>query len=395
MSLKRLCVILFSSGLLTLAQEQASSFSNGPIIVWKVGSPYRGDTPDTSVPLELKLKAEKIGSGIKVEVFPAKGFSQIFFEAFEAHQEPDILVFNNYGILEGITTNLGELTGINSNPTVRNALIEMTGSLKDFIGGQWGWQFLIATSKHHQAAMTLALQSPECDASLASEFPPSSDLQSLSQRISHAFLEQSGSLKAYEDGKRLVAEGVRRGPLQVLETKTCGYWGNDHLAFVSLLSSYQSAKRVGQIPVLLVLRKQDDDWRLLAASTDPISNTRFLEQIRPLAGMLQGLWNQHSEPQPAELLSPKNGQFPSAKPGRRFGDFSWLASPSEAVVAEIAEFAYQNDARLSLRLRTKGTTFEQLSAGELWTSHSEWKWRVWSISDTGAISFSPVRTFPH
>ena len=395
MSLKRPCVILFSCGLLALAQERVSSFSDAPIIVWRIGSPHTGDTPDTTVPLDLQLKAEKIGSDIKVEAFPAQEFSQIFFEAFKAHQEPDILAFDNYGILDGITTNLGGFTGIGSSPTVRKALIEVTGSLKDLTGGQGGWQFLISTSKNHQAAKTLALQSPECDASLVSESSPPSDVQILASRISDAFLEQSRSLQAYENGKRLVAEGVRRGPVQVLETKACGYWGNDHLAFVSLLSSYQSAKQVGQIPVLLVLRKQDDTWRLLTASTDPISNTRFLEQIRSLAGRLQRPWNQRSEPQPAELLSPEDGQFPPAEPGQRFGSFRWSPSASDDVVAEVVEFAYQNDARLFLRLRTKGVTSEQLSAGELWTSRSEWKWRVWSISEAGTIAFSPARRFPH
>lgn len=394
MSWKHLCVILFSSGLLALAQGRTPSFSE-PIIVWSIGSPHTGDTPDTTVPLDLKLRSEKLGSGIRISAFPAKGFSQIFFDAFESHQEPDIITFDNIGILDGITTELAGFTGIRSSPRVRNALIQVTGSLKNLTGGFGGWQFLISTSKNYQAARTLALQPPECDTNSVSEVPPPSDLQSISKQISGAFLAQSGSLKPFEDRDRLVAGGVRRGPAQSLDTEACGYWGNDHLAFVSMLSSYQSAKEIGQLPVLLVLRKQDDKWSLLVASTDPISNAAFLRQLRPLPGLLTKLWGQRSEVQPAELLLPEDGRFPHAEHGERFGAFTWSPSQSEDVVAEIVEFAYQGDARLVLRLREQGAATEQLSAGVLWTTGSEWKWRVWSVSDAGMIAFSRARMFPH
>lgn len=395
MSLKHLCMILFSSGLLALAQPRAPSFSGEPIIVWRIGSPHTGETPDTTVPLDLKLRAEKLGSAITIKGLPAQGFSQIFFDAFENHQEPDIIAFDNIGILDGITTRLGGFTGIGSSPTVRKALIKVTGSLKDLTGGPGGWQFLVSTSKNDQAAKALALQPPECDTNFASQVPPPPDLQSTSTHISKGFLEQSGLLKTYEDVDRLAAEGVRRGPVRVLDTKACGYWGSDHLAFVSMLSSYQSAKAIGQLPVLLVLRKQADKWSVLVASTDPISNTAFLGELRALPGLLTRPWNQRTELQPAELLSPENGQSPQAERGQRFGSFTWSPSQSEDVVAEIVEFAYLDDARLFLRFREKGATTEQLSAGEIFSSRTEWKWRVWSISDAGMIAFSRARMFPN
>ncbi len=205
MSLKHLCVILFSSGLLALAQERAPAVGEGPIIVWRIGDPHTGDTPDTTVPLDLKLKVEKLGSGIRINAFPAKGFSQIFFDAFKSHQEPDIIAFDNIGILDGSTTELGKFAGIGSSPTLRKALIRVTGSLRDLTGGPegWqfgGWQFLVSTSKNYQAARALALQPPECDTKLVPEVPPPSGLQSISTQISAAFLEQSGSLKTYADG---------------------------------------------------------------------------------------------------------------------------------------------------------------------------------------------------
>jgi hypothetical protein len=63
------------------------------------------------------------------------------------------------------------------------------------------------------------------------------------------------------------------------------------------------------------------------------------------------------------------------------------------VVAEIVEFAYQNDARLFLRPRLKSVAVDQISSGQLWRSKSEWQWRIWSISSAGNVVFSQVGSF--
>jgi hypothetical protein len=36
-----------------------------------------------------------------------------------------------------------------------------------------------------------------------------------------------------------------------------------------------------------------------------------------------------------------------------------------------------------------------VSSGALWTTNGEWKWRVWTISPSGAVSFSQSRSFRH
>jgi hypothetical protein len=36
-----------------------------------------------------------------------------------------------------------------------------------------------------------------------------------------------------------------------------------------------------------------------------------------------------------------------------------------------------------------------VSAGQLWSTRSDWAWRVWSITKSGEIAFSEVRTFVH
>jgi hypothetical protein len=182
--------------------------------------------------------------------------------------------------------------------------------------------------------------------------------------------------------------------LQVSEIKDCGFWGNEHLAFVSMSVSYESQKGIGWIDVLLILRKQQARWQLLAASTDPISTTSFLGQLPQLATALKPPQSPVKQPIPAKLMSP-DVQFPVPDNGQRFGNFVWQPSPSGDVVAEIVEFAYQDDARLFVRLRSSKATSDQISTGQLWTTRSQWKWRVWSISDTTGISFSQARSFTH
>ena len=102
-------------------------------------------------------------------------------------------------------------------------------------------------------------------------------------------------------------------------------------------------------------------------------------------------------PTPATLRSPENDRFPLPANGARFGDFEWQPSIGEDVVAEIAEFGYHDEARLVLlRHRNPGVPRHvHVSAGQLWTTGGEWAWRVWSITRSGEIAFSEVRTFVH
>ena len=399
------------AGLSVLAQNQASTASSsGDIIVWRVGSPWDGDTPDTTVPLDLQLKAEAIGRRIRIASFGAKGFAQTLFDAFEKHQEPDVLAFDNYGIIDGATTPLGTFTGVESSATIRQNLVQVTGSLKDLVGGRGGWQFLISTSKNYEAVKLFALRSPECSTALPVS-PSPRDIQIIASRFSSVYLQgATTSLQSYENADRLIAEGMRRGPLQMSEAKECGYWGNEHLAFILMGFSVESApgslpfaagrsstllptKTIGWIDLLLILRKQQTQWEILTASTDPISTGTFVDQIPQFFTALQKPWNPDRPPIPARLISPEDGQFPLPDAGQRFGNFIWQPSPSENVVAEIVEFAYENDARLFLRFHSSKLITDQVSTGNLWTSRSQWRWRVWSISDGSAVTFSQVRSF--
>jgi hypothetical protein len=86
-------------------------------------------------------------------------------------------------------------------------------------------------------------------------------------------------------------------------------------------------------------------------------------------------------------VDPVTGQF--------FGVFEWESAASDDVVAEIGEFAYDEDARLFLVLPVQPGARQTISAGRLWTTRREWSWRIWSVSRTGELAFSEARTFVH
>jgi ABC-type glycerol-3-phosphate transport system substrate-binding protein len=107
-------------------QAEPKSPASGPaeeaITLWKVGSPHTGNTPNTTVPLNLEQPAERMGIRITVQAFPAEGFAQKFFDAFKSGQAPDVLCFDNYGIIDGITTPRGTFEGIGSDENIRQAI---------------------------------------------------------------------------------------------------------------------------------------------------------------------------------------------------------------------------------------------------------------------------------
>jgi hypothetical protein len=75
---------------------------------------------------------------------------------------PDVLVFNNFGIMDGITTGLGTFAGIGQEPAIRRDLIHVTGAFDDLLGPERGWTYLFSSSSNYQAARTLALAVPRC-----------------------------------------------------------------------------------------------------------------------------------------------------------------------------------------------------------------------------------------
>jgi hypothetical protein len=364
------------------------------IRVWKIGSPHIGDTPPAAIPAGLTAEALARGFGLTVEVFPAQGFAATFAEAVTRNAAPDVLVFDNMGVMNGITTKLGRFRGIGEDPFVRKDLIRVTGAFDELLGPARGWTYLYAFSANHDAAKRLALMTPRCSTASSGSMPQG-ELVEIVRQVATAYLEGDPTrLQQYSDPERLPAVRSRE-TARVAVVQPCGVWGNDKLAIASVNASYEAETALGHTLALLVLRKPSSQWQLLAAARDPISNGAFVRQLPAFAAALGKEAATLALPMPATLVAPAPGESPRASSGERFGDFTWVSSQSDDVVAEIAEFSYHDDARLFLTHPRRPGTRRAISAGQLWTTHSEWNWRIWSVSRTGDITFSETRPFPH
>jgi hypothetical protein len=195
------------------------------------------------------------------------------------------------------------------------------------------------------------------------------------------------------DPERMAAFHPALEPAQARELRICGVSGNTKLTVVSIEVSFESGESIGHLPVLLVFRKPASQWQLLVASLDPVSNREFVRDFSALPGFIER-GNPGPPPVPVVLRAPADGEYPGPARGSRFGDFAWDAPASGEVVADIAEFARHNDARLFVVPRQAGRT-SRVSSGRLVYAKSGWKWRIWSLTRDGLLSFSEVRTFVH
>ena len=383
------CSTAFAVLLFVTPQTQTGA----TIRIWKVGSPHTGDTPHTALPPALAREAGSRGWRLSIEAFPAEGFARRFFAAVSDGSAPDLLVFDNFGIVDGITTELGTFIGIGQDSVSRKHLIKVTRSFDELLGPAGGWTFLVTSSVNHGAARALALRSPRCaNASSALSLP--ADVPVAEVAAAYLAGDNAGMLR-HADPERLTGLRPNLEPVTVGGVAVCGGWGSERLAFVTVNASYQADTSIGHASLLLAFRKTSSLWRLLVATRDPVSNRQFVALLPAFSRALARDIPADPVPAPATLRSPGNGRFPLPAKGARFGDFVWQASASEDVVAEIAEFSYHDEARLVLLRSLNPGEPRTVSSGQLWTTGGEWAWRVWSITRSGEIAFSEVRTFVH
>jgi len=363
------------------------------IRIWAVGSPHSGETPDTRMPPALAREAAGRGWRLSIEAFPADGFAGRFAAAVRDGSAPDVVVFDNFGVMDGITVGANTFLGIGQDPAIRKQLVQVTDSFDELLGPPRGWTFLFTASANHAATRALALRAPPC-APGSSTARLSADLAALIPEVATAYLtNDSGGVLSLADPERLTTVRPDIERVTVDKVAVCGGWGNERLAFVTVNASYQ-ADRIGHAALVLVFRRTSSTWQLLVAARDPVSNRDFVRRLPALDRILATDSAAGTVPGPATLTSPEDGRYPIPEIGRRFGEFKWQSSSAEGVVAEVAEFSYKNDARLFLLTAPKPGASRQLPE-YLWTTGGEWAWRVWSITRTGEVAFSQARTFVH
>jgi hypothetical protein len=363
------------------------------ITVWKVGSPHRGEVPAAHVPEALAREAARNGLRLEVEAFPASGFASRLFDAIRRKAAPDVIAFDNMGVLNGITTALGTFTGIGEDPAIRRSLVQVTGAFDELLHPARGWTFLLSSSPNHKAARTLAVSPPACPNGTVSP-GVAGELADTAMRVAAAYLTDDYSgVQHYLDPDRLVTLGTRPKAARVGGAAVCGIWGNNRLGVARVNASFEGTGTMGQSFVLLVFRKPGSSWQLLVAARDPLSTGDFTDRLPTLTNRLARETITGATAEPARLLT-GDGVFPQPAAGQRFGDFTWRPSQSSDVIFQVAEFAYDDDARLFLLPSGVGAP-GRLSAGQLWTTGGPWAWRIWSITQSGDVAFSSARTFTH
>ena len=384
------------------------------IRIWIVGSPHTNALPPAVIPPDLKQRAESLGYTIQIEAFRPDTFAAHFHQALQTHTEPEILTFDNYGVLSGMQTKLGWFQGIDWDRRTASSLALVHETMTSL--QPQGWVMLVPSASNYEAARALSLQPPECDARSGPAtfsqdiLPTLREAREKAVSATRAYLDcDRSTLAAVSDESRMVQQCfMPQSETKAESVKACSVSGNNKLAFVTLVSAF-SAKvhdrralhsskpgmNLGQQSILAVLTNQNGTWRLLAITHDPVNtvarrpittNTFVNSLDHPPATALI--------PEPARLLTP-NGVYPVAQPGERFGDFIWEPSQSTDVIGQVVEFMWGKETNWGLtRLFFLRPSENKISSGLL-MSGGPTMWRVWSISKSGDIVFSEPHTFKH
>jgi hypothetical protein len=411
-----LLMLIPHAGLMCRARAEGTRKPGGNLIrVWSVGSPYTGALPQTAVPPVVERQAEKLGYTIDVQNFLAADFAAKLRQAVQEHTEPEVLTFDNFGVLLGVTTAAGRIDGVLSDQQIASSLVMVYEALAPL--QPRGWVILVRSAANYEAAEALAMQPPVCqpEFSRTTHSPTTAELrqaQETATEAARAYLAcDLSSLSAVSDESRLGEKCfLPEDNSRVEAVEPCGVSGNHNLAFVSLVSTFAAQTRVpptydrnyarwltdtalGHQSLLAVLRNQRGVWRLLAITDDP-TNTNLATHltVQGFGGLLEDGPAAPVAPEPASLITPEGANLRSPPP-HPFGNFVWRPSPSAEVIGEVAEFLVGDTSSVRERTRLFFLFGREgsLSSGRLWGRAG--RWRVWSISRDGNISFSEQRSY--
>jgi hypothetical protein len=402
--------------ILAISATRAVAAPAPTINLWCVGSPFTRDVPGTCAYPLIEQQAQRIGYPIAIQRIPAVEFVARFRNAVEEKRAPEILMFNNFGILTGVQTPAGRFEGLLEKDNAMAALLVMVyETMTPWQAGGW-WTMLVVPAANYDAAKEMALQPLPCPVQSDSLRLPRSELSTVSDlaaQVGRAYLiGDNASLAAASDESRLGNKSFLPETNVILEKlQVCGVYGNEQLAFVALAGTFFTNRRtppnrnidyaqwltnapLGQQSLLTVFRKHEGQWRLLAISDDP-ANTGYSARATAVAlARLSGLMTTDYETNSdkARLVTPDRAKV-TPPPNLRFGNFEWISSPDATVVCEVAEFLVKDEA--SMRERTRLFFLfgreQRLSAGILWGKGGQW--RVWSITRSGDVALSESRAY--
>ena len=148
----------------SIAPVDAATYSkpgSNVIRIWTVGSPHTNALPPAVVPPDLRKRAESLGYTIEIEAFRAMGFADIFREARQNHTEPEILTFDNYGVLTGMKTSTGLVRGIDADLRTAPSLALVHETMTSL--QRRGWVMLVRSAVNYEAARALSMRPAQCE----------------------------------------------------------------------------------------------------------------------------------------------------------------------------------------------------------------------------------------
>jgi len=350
-----------------------SSSALVPVQVWKIGSPHEGDTPDPTLAPDLQGDAKTLGVELQVRSFPAQGFAAEFFEAFDKHGEPDVLVIDNFGILEGITTARGNFAGITSSRRVKEALVFVDGSLDALQSGRGGWQMLLTTSRNHEAAKSLALRRPHCETAQTQARNRRSALANEIQRDVHKAIVDSAMFNTR--------------PGSDFNLSMCGLWGNRNLAFVNAAVVFEEQQRIGWQNVLVMMARRGDSWTLLNIG----GNVDVITELDDSIDLADDGLARPFDNSVLRVLAPADG-VSSTRDAKPQLEWQWRGGPGQLAFYLLeSQFESQNEWSGSHFGVVRSSSDPVTLIAPFGVGAQPHRWRVWAVGPSGALVQSEWR----
>lgn len=376
--------------------------------IWSVGNPHNNSIPSISIPISLKKLAEEKDIYLELSTFPAKGFYEKFVDAFLNNKEPEILAINNWGILDGINTKVGNFKGIRSNQNIYNSLVHVSQSLESLAGKRGGWQFILSTSRNYSLAKSIAMSEPKCKPNLNGiiyhlETNDREEITELARLFYRAYFNRESHILSKVTRKdsftiSYFSPHSAKKQTEVKNTRVCGFFGNSRLAFAPIKCSfeikgnydYEESKSIGHMSKILILNKHQESWKILS----------FVNHL----GSLKNLEIIHSElsDRPVDknfkkpiLNSPSDQENLSRFPRPLI---EWLNPAGDSVIGYFVESQYDNggfwsESKFDWLKHIKDDSNKRVIKirAPFGVGMQPHRWRVWSIDSSGEVLLSNWR----
>ena len=374
------------------------------VVIWSVdatSSINRWSDSDWTSHAHLLRLLRAAGFRPRVEHLAREDFPARWDAAESASKVPDLITADNWAGLILELESKGRLVSLRSD---RLTWMTDVASCPDFKGRSL---FLVTDSQHKVAARRTVneLLRPGPEMSL-----PGVELPEAAGRAEAALVARR-AVVAYVAGdpERLKQVAASSSPQLARCTRPGEYrrgWnveagsvelrGNDVVAFAKVEMHFQGTNWIGADPVLVVLSREDSQWKAFSVSSDFLSIQALPAlsrlQFRPRAGS-------HAAPPPPRLVHPDDG----GRLGEGGRSFAWeIPAGSAPLAAQICE-VFLDDKESSWpesRIKVFGgePRSQSLQASETATNVTgvtadKMRWCVWSIGADGRISASEVRSY--